>query len=228
MVTDVIYNPLKDTEGFVGYLPSNESIYVVFRGSSSIQNWITNLNFDKDNYKIWPECNCQVHDGFQSDFLSVANTVATAVNRLAWKYPHYAIKTTGHSLGAALAHHAGMYLLKNGYTGVTMINFGQPRLGDDTYSTFAINTWASKSRVTHCKDTVPHVPLEDQGFKHTDTEQFQSCGDDWTITQCDGSGEDPHCCDKFLAFQWSVDDHLMYMGECIGSDCGQCGNAMIQ
>ena len=172
VVTDVIYNPLKDTEGFVGYLPSNESIYVVFRGSSSILNWVTNLNTDKALYKIWPECECQVHDGFQTDFLSVANTVATAVNRLAWKYPHYAIKTTGHSLGAALGHHAGMYLLKNGYTGVTMINFGQPRLGDDKYAAFAKTTWPSKWRNTHCKDTVPHIPLEDMGFEHTDTEMY--------------------------------------------------------
>ena len=120
----MIYNPLKDTEGYVGYLPSDESIYVVFRGSSSILNWVTNLNTDKADYVIWPECNCQVHDGFQTDFMSVSNTVLTAVSRLAWQYPNYSIKTTGHSLGAALAQHAGMFLLKNGYTNVTMINFG--------------------------------------------------------------------------------------------------------
>lgn len=50
VVTDVIYNPLKDTEGYVGYLPSDQSIYVVFRGSSSILNWVTNLNTDKSAY----------------------------------------------------------------------------------------------------------------------------------------------------------------------------------
>jgi len=37
--TKTVYNPDKDTEGFVGYLPSDNSIYVAFRGSSSLANW---------------------------------------------------------------------------------------------------------------------------------------------------------------------------------------------
>ena len=39
-----IYNPAEDVEGFIGYLPSDNSIYVVFRGSISIKNWITDLD----------------------------------------------------------------------------------------------------------------------------------------------------------------------------------------
>jgi len=50
--------------------------------------------------------------------------------------PGYSLKVTGHSLGAALAHLTGMNLIKAGYN-VQMINFGQPRLGDDTYAAFA-------------------------------------------------------------------------------------------
>jgi len=35
--TKVLYDGvIDDTEGFVGYLPSDESIYVVFRGTESI------------------------------------------------------------------------------------------------------------------------------------------------------------------------------------------------
>jgi len=35
--THVIYSgPEQDTNGFIGYLPSDESIYVVFRGSASL------------------------------------------------------------------------------------------------------------------------------------------------------------------------------------------------
>ena len=58
MVTDVIYDSSNDTEGYVGYLPSDESIYVVFRGSVSADNWATDLDTVKTDYVIWPECNC--------------------------------------------------------------------------------------------------------------------------------------------------------------------------
>lgn len=44
-------------------------------------------------------------------------------------HPTYAVKTTGHSLGAALALLSGMALLNEGIDN-TMINFGQPRVGD--------------------------------------------------------------------------------------------------
>jgi hypothetical protein len=47
-----------DTEGFVGYLPSDKSIYVVFRGSISLQNFITDLTIDKTNYSSFSECDC--------------------------------------------------------------------------------------------------------------------------------------------------------------------------
>ena len=54
-----------DTQGYIGYLPSDKSIYVVYRGSSSIENWITNLKVTKIDYN--GNCcgkSCQVHKGF--------------------------------------------------------------------------------------------------------------------------------------------------------------------
>ena len=67
MLTSKIYDILDDTNGFIGYLPSdNNSIYVVFRGSESILNWITNLDATQTPYTSWPECNCNVHAGFYS------------------------------------------------------------------------------------------------------------------------------------------------------------------
>ena len=45
------------------------------------------------------------------------------VKRLQKAYPDYTVKTTGHSLGAALTQLAGMMLTHNGIK-VSMINFG--------------------------------------------------------------------------------------------------------
>jgi hypothetical protein len=64
VVTKTLYDKPTDTEGYVGYLPSDNSIYVVFRGSSSIKNWISNLEFTVANYRKWPDCGCFVHAGF--------------------------------------------------------------------------------------------------------------------------------------------------------------------
>ena len=36
VATKVIYDKGNDTQGYVGYLPSNKSIYVAFRGSHTI------------------------------------------------------------------------------------------------------------------------------------------------------------------------------------------------
>ena len=48
VATKSIYSGIwQDTEGFVGYLPSDSSIYVSFRGSLTIQNWITDLSIAK-------------------------------------------------------------------------------------------------------------------------------------------------------------------------------------
>jgi predicted lipase len=72
----------------------------------------------------------------------VANDVLSEVKRLMTLNPGYSLKVTGHSLGAALAHLTGMNLIKAGYS-VQMINFGQPRLGDETYAAFANKKFAN-------------------------------------------------------------------------------------
>lgn len=102
-MTSIIYNKANDTNGFVGFLPSDKSIYVAFRGSESISNWLSDFNADKDPYRLSPECNCEVHSGFQNCTESVSAQVLAEVQRLKALYPTYSVKTTGHSLGAALA-----------------------------------------------------------------------------------------------------------------------------
>ena len=98
-MTDTI-NDKKDTQGFIGYLPSDKSIYVVFRGSSSIQNWITDLSVTKVAYKEY--CcgySCEIHKGFYSEASGEYPAIRSAVQRLQASFPSYKVKTTGHSLG---------------------------------------------------------------------------------------------------------------------------------
>ena len=61
-------------------------------------------------------------------------------------------------------------------TGIScsVYNFGQPRTGDQAYAAYAtkkVSTW----RVTHNKDTVPHLPFTTgMDFYHVCTEEFEN------------------------------------------------------
>jgi hypothetical protein len=215
VVTYVVSDPPTDTEGYVGYLPSDKSIYVAFRGSSSIRNWISNLDAWKTPYTTYPECNCQVHKGFYNAEQKVIGGIISAVKSLRSKYPSYAVKVTGHSLGAALAQLTSMDLVKAGYP-TSVYNFGQPRTGDKVYASFATNkvsTW----RVVHNKDCVPHLPMEaGMDYYHVCREEFENASG--SLKTCDTSCEDPTCSDQYKGSETNVDDHLIYLGFPI-SDC---------
>ena len=125
--------------GYIGYLPSDKSIYVTFRGSSSIKNWVTNLDAVKTSYTTFPECNCQVHKGFFDAEQTVFPSILNAVIKLRSAYPTYSLKVTGHSLGAALAQLTSMNLIKNGLAN-SVYNFGMPRAGIYIVETKAITS----------------------------------------------------------------------------------------
>jgi hypothetical protein len=53
-----------DVTGYIGYMPSQETIYVVYRGTQSALNWELDFMVKKVSYEeTWPECNCKVHEG---------------------------------------------------------------------------------------------------------------------------------------------------------------------
>ena len=96
VATYVIYDAATDTQGYVGYLPSDKSIYVTFRGSQDIRNWVTNLDAFKTSYTSYPDCGCQVHKGFYQAEQKVLSGILSEVKRLKASYSSYAVKVTGH------------------------------------------------------------------------------------------------------------------------------------
>jgi len=210
VVTKVIYDAKDDTQGYVGYLPSDKSIYVVYRGSESIKNWVTNLDAFKTPYTTFPECNCQVHKGFYGAEQKVISGVITEVKNLQKAHAGYVVKVTGHSLGAALAQLTSMDLVKAGIS-TSVYNYGQPRTGDQTYAAFA-TARVPTFRVVHNKDEVPHLPFTVQmEFYHVCTEIFENASGATKI--CDSTCEDPTCMDQYkFPTQTNGDDHLTYLG----------------
>ena len=138
--TKVIYDPITDVNGLIGYLPDDKSIYIAYRGSASPENWQVDLDSVKVDYDLWAdECpKCKVHRGFYSAVNEISESIVAEVSSLHEQFPDYQIKVTGHSLGAALAQFTGMMLIKNGLDVENMINFGCSRLGNKAYAEFSI------------------------------------------------------------------------------------------
>lgn len=115
------------TEGFVGYMSSQNKIYVSFRGSETIQNWVDNLDAVLTGYS---SCSgCEVHKGFYSAEQAAFSQVLSAVQALKQRFPSYGVIVTGHSLGAALATLTALDLQSAGVSDVHVMHFGSPRVG---------------------------------------------------------------------------------------------------
>jgi hypothetical protein len=208
-----------DTQGFIGYLSSQKKIYVVFRGSTSIEDWIEDLSellCDYTYYNGQSICSDCVHCGFQETEKQVYPEVLDGVKKLHEMSPDYEIIITGHSLGAALATLVSIDLIHEnlGFT-IAMQNFGSPRIGDDNFVKFASSIISDRSRNTHYKDIVPHVPIHYR-YTHISGEWYENT-EEWkgSVKACSGY-EDPQC-----SYQWhitSIDDHMHYLGLYMGCE----------
>jgi hypothetical protein len=212
VVTHVI-NDYKATEGFVGYLPSDNAIHVSFRGSSSTRNWLTDAYCVKTPYTTFPECNAEVHKGFFQAEQTVFPQVLNEVKKLKSQFPSYTVKVTGHSYGASMAQLTAMDLVANGVSVKQMYNFGQPRTGTKAFSDCTGKKMGNSDvyRFVHNKDDVPHLPtIGYMDYWHVCTEVFEDVSG--KVKVCDSSCEDPSCSDQFEGKELNPDDHMYYLG----------------
>jgi predicted lipase len=188
-----------DAFAFVGKL--NNECLAVFRGTSNLNGWIQDLksavlvNLEDQGVRCtYGGESCQVGDGFMKNYQSVEPYLKGNLTDIGCTKGSR-LSITGHSLGAAEAAIAMFDLKNDGYDIVESYTFGQPRVGDSTFTAAfeaefgSIETW----RVTHADDPVVHLPFEFMGFSHIATEVYyaDTVADGFKI--CDGSGEDQSC-----------------------------------
>ena len=102
-----------DATGFVAVDDTNKLIILSYRGSSSLSNWIGNINIDFNAFA--PCSGCQVHRGFLSSWNDSKDRVKAALSQAKADHPDYSIIFTGHSLGAAISTLAAAELRQQGY-----------------------------------------------------------------------------------------------------------------
>ena len=215
VLTNTLYDKPTDVEGFVGILPSTRTIYISFRGSSSLLNWIDDLRIRKIPYDSYPECNCTVHNGFYKATLNLIPQVINSILILKKKTGYKKIIVTGHSLGAAVCQLTAMELKNHksiSLMSIIIYNFGQPRIGDVKYSDFVNeHTKNSLYRYTHYKDIVPHIPPREMEYYHSCNEIYEN--EKGELYNCSSTNcEDPLCSDQFLIKDTNFGDHSVYLG----------------
>ena len=203
----------------LGYNTVLNALFVSFRGSSNIQNWIDNVQFRK----VYPynDSTIAVEKGFYKAYQNVKPDVLSAMNTIQTKYSTNTVLLTGHSLGAAIAT-LMTFDLFDSYD-ILLYTFGSPRVGNEQFVS-SFDHSIPLFRIVHYYDVVPHLPQELLGFLHIpqeiwyteDNVQYKTCNDDFTQEDdtCSNSCSPLHCT--------STSDHLNYLGIPMGSSNGLC------
>ena len=147
-----------DTQAYV-LLPfmgptQNSPPVVVFRGTSSKQDVLTDLRIKKRSFGLRLG---KVHAGFLEAYKSVRDKIKSLLHDFGSPYPPVC---TGHSLGGALAMLAAFELHGR------CVTFGAPRVGDGRFARTFRKRVPPAVRCTLLSDPVPHVPTCWR-FRHT-------------------------------------------------------------
>ena len=206
-----------DTRIIMGYDKTMDSYFISIRGSSDINNWISNLEtriihpyYDKD---------IGVHNGLYYEYLRYKDKMISFVTKL-----NHSVNLiiTGHSSGGALASFLAYDLVTQGiflYSNIHLYTFGSPRIGNKAFMKSFISFDIPHNRITYKNDIVPHLPQEFFGFIHLPHEiWFSSTNVSKFCHDLDGK-EDDSCSNSCSPFSCtSVDDHLNYLDSAIGSN----------
>ncbi|KAL1648481.1 hypothetical protein SLS58_002236 [Diplodia intermedia] len=170
---------ITDVTGYVAVDTTNSLIVVSFRGSGSVRNYLTDLNFH--NIDASELCDgCEAFDGFYTSWKEARTGVLSSVKSAAAANPSFQIVCVGHSLGGAVAVFAATELRNSNYS-VSLYTFGQPRIGPKKVSDY-ITDQGDNYRITHKKDPVPKLPPLLLGYVHVSPEYYLSGANDEEVT----------------------------------------------
>ena len=125
-----IYDAKTDTHGFIA--SNKDSVVIVFRGTNSLSNWLTDLRFTTEPIIVGQPY--RAHNGFLQAFKKVRKPIKAHVKPLVGTKKIY---TTGHSLGGALASLLAFHITyKYENANLTHIAFGCPAVGNMALSQY--------------------------------------------------------------------------------------------
>ncbi|RUS31207.1 Alpha/Beta hydrolase protein [Jimgerdemannia flammicorona] len=203
------FNTAKTTTiGFVARDDRNRAIIIAYHGSSYLTQFIQDAKFFKVDYP--PANGTKIHKGFFECFQDSHSSVYDTVVNQVKQYPDYKLVLAGHSLGGALAVLQAMDFYQNeGYDNSKMIvyTYGQPRIGNDAFSSYVDSLGLSIYRVINQNDIIPHYPPSPFNYKHHGTEYWID-DDQGDVVVCT-IDEDKTCADSVVP-RTSIPAHTLY------------------
>ena len=161
---------MTDVTGYIAVDHTRDLTVLAFRGSHSIRNWLTDVDFVPVPTDI---CHgCTAHQGFWDSWLEARSGILDTLVKTAKNFPSSKVVVVGHSLGGAIADFAAAEIRKQGVD-VDLYTFGAPRIAGNTLSDFITNqNRGGNFRVTHTDDPVPRLPPLFLGFVHISPEYW--------------------------------------------------------
>ncbi len=153
--------------GFVALNLSTKNVFVTFRGTESVFDWLADLSIAQVQHP-WGK----VAQGFDFIYTQCAGSVQAAVGR---RSPGAPVFVTGHSLGAAVAALASADLAINGIV-PQMYSFASPRLGDPAFATQFNSRVPVHWRIANTEDIVTTVPLATARVDDADSVKLSPIG----------------------------------------------------
>ncbi|MEC9309242.1 MAG: lipase family protein [Chloroflexota bacterium] len=170
--------PMSGGQAYVAM--DSDSIFVVFRSTNAEDGWDLTLNvltdlkayhsdvsFLNDMNDMDLETNkhgtLRVHSGFQNEYLRYRESI---LDRLA-KHPDKDVYVTGHSLGGGLAVLNGFDIAAHTGRDVTLITFGQPRVGNSAFRKMSDELIPNTYRIVMDGDPVSRIPGSLLDYEHT-------------------------------------------------------------
>lgn len=207
-----------------GYNTFYDVLFVGFRGSSNIENWISNLHV-KLIHPYSTDTDIGVDQGFYNLLDSIKEDVYKKLDTLTDKYNTKNILVTGHSLGAAIATLFSFDILyeSNNYNINYLITFGSPRVGNEDFITKFNSYHIYSNRITHYYDIVPHVPEEKLHYRHISQEiWYNEENTNYIVCNDTDNEEDDSCSNSCAPVRCtSTSDHENYLNITMGNN-GMC------
>lgn len=153
-----------DTQGFTAL--SNDTLYIVWRGSSSPKDFLKDAQVKKVNFVEPGE---KVHNGFYIAFSSVKEDLYSSINFILSKKLDKikSVVICGHSLGAALTV-ISSYMICKDFPQIAHlvknVTVGCPRVGNSTFKDNYNKLVPKSIRIVNDKDLVTRIPKI--GFTH--------------------------------------------------------------
>ncbi|WNS44660.1 lipase family protein [Paenibacillus sp. MMS20-IR301] len=144
---------IREPFGFI--LESPQDIIIAWRGSSSVNNWLSNMNAAQIKFKYVKE-DCLTHRGFTDIYSSARDEILAALGSLSPDKPLY---VTGHSLGGALATLCALDTAVNSaHKSPRLYTYGSPRAGDPAFAKAFSQYVRSSFRYANLFDPATYVP----------------------------------------------------------------------